>query len=556
MSERGGDKRHGVGTWRREGEREAGQDTGHIHTSLSTTQASLGRYADALSDAERTVALAPSWAKGYSRLGAALAGLGRHEDAVAAYDRGLEVDPSNTALTEGRAAAAARATAAADAASGAGAAGDLFGPTFWAKLAATPATAHLATDASFRALVDRVAADPAALTDALSDPRMGAAMQAVFGVSIQAGGGGEAAASPPPPPQPPAEPSPPPPEPTPEQTAAAEARAKAQAEKDAGNAAYKAKNFDTAIAHYTAAADLDPTDPTYLTNRAAAKLEAGDTAGALADCDAAVETGRAARADYRLIAKALARRGAAFAKAGDLEGAVAAYQKSLTEHRSADTLKKMQAAQKALKAATEAAYVDFGKADEEKEAGNAAFREARYPDAVKHYTEALARGPPGSYPDAHKLLSNRAACYTKLGAWADGVKDADACIALVPDFVKGYSRKGHLQFFSREYDKALLTYQAGLKVEPDNEELKDGVSRCLASIQKFNRGDADADEVAERQAKAMADPEVQAILTDPVMRQVLADFQDDPAAAARHSAQPEVMAKIQKLVAAGLVRVS
>ena len=54
----------------------------------------------------------------------------------------------------------------------------------------------------------------------------------------------------------------------------------------------------------------------------------------------------------------------------------------------------------------------------------------------------------------------------------------------------------------------------------------------------------------------MADPEVQAILTDPVMRQVLADFQDDPAAAARHAAQPEVMAKIEKLVAAGLVRVS
>jgi stress-induced-phosphoprotein 1 len=62
--------------------------------------------------------------------------------------------------------------------------------------------------------------------------------------------------------------------------------------------------------------------------------------------------------------------------------------------------------------------------------------------------------------------------------------------------------------------------------------------------------------VKQRHARAMADPEVQAILTDPVMRQVLADFQDDPAAAARHAAQPEVMAKIEKLVAAGLVRVS
>ena len=55
-------------------------------------------------------------------------------------------------------------------------------------------------------------------------------------------------------------------------------------------------------------------------------------------------------------------------------------------------------------------------------AGNLAFKEARYPDAVKHYSEALKRGPPGVNPEAHKLFSNRAACYTKLGAWDAGLK--------------------------------------------------------------------------------------------------------------------------------------
>ena len=60
---------------------------------------------------------------------------------------------------------------------------------------------------------------------------------------------------------------------------------------------------------------------------------------------------------------------------------------------------------------------------------------------MKHYTEALARGPPKVNPEAHKLYSNRAACYTKLGAWDAGLKDADECIALKPDFAKGYVRK-------------------------------------------------------------------------------------------------------------------
>ncbi len=60
---------------------------------------------------------------------------------------------------------------------------------------------------------------------------------------------------------------------------------------------------------------------------------------------------------------------------------------------------------------------------------------------MKSYTEALARGPPKVNPDAHKLHSNRAACYTKLGAWDAGLKDADECIKLKPDFTKGYVRK-------------------------------------------------------------------------------------------------------------------
>eukprot|EP00967_Tisochrysis_lutea_P074121 scaffold99464_cov20-Tisochrysis_lutea.AAC.7 len=38
--------------------------------------------------------------------------------------------------------------------------------------------------------------------------------------------------------------------------------------------------------------------------------------------------------------------------------------------------------------------------------------------------------------------SNLAACYTKLGAYPEGVKAADKCIELAPSFAKGYSRKG------------------------------------------------------------------------------------------------------------------
>jgi stress-induced-phosphoprotein 1 len=49
--------------------------------------------------------------------------------------------------------------------------------------------------------------------------------------------------------------------------AAAARKAEAKAEKEAGNAAYKKRQFDEAIQHYDRALDLDDGDISYLTNR-------------------------------------------------------------------------------------------------------------------------------------------------------------------------------------------------------------------------------------------------------------------------------------------------
>lgn len=61
----------------------------------------------------------------------------------------------------------------------------------------------------------------------------------------------------------------------------------------------------------------------------------------------------------------------------------------------------------------------------------------------------------------------------------EGLKDAEKCIELDPTFSKGYSRKAAVQFFMKEYDNAMETYQEGLKHDPNNQELLDGVRRYI-----------------------------------------------------------------------------
>ncbi|KAG9452421.1 hypothetical protein H6P81_005325 [Aristolochia fimbriata] len=542
--------------------------TNHVlYSNRSAAYASLHKYSEALTDAQKTVQLKPDWSKGYSRLGAAHLGIGNYEEAVSSYKKGLEFDPNNEALKSGLAdaqSAAARASAPRS-----NAFGNIFqGPDVWAKLTADPATRAFLQQPDFLMMMQDVQRNPNNLNKYLQDQRMMQVLGVLLNVKMKTATPEEmerdvpmSEAVPPETRKPEKEPEKrkePEPEPdhmeiSEEEKGAKERKAAAQKEKEAGNAAYKKKDFETAIQHYTKALELDDEDISFLTNRAAVYLEMGKYDECIKDCDKAVERGRELRSDFKMISRALTRKGTALVKLAkcskDYDLAIETFQKALTEHRNPDTLKKLNEAERAKKELEQQEYFDPKLADEEREKGNEYFKQQKYPEAVKHYTEALRRNPKDP-----RVYSNRAACYTKLGALPEGLKDAEKCIELDPTFSKGYTRKGAVQFFMKEYDKALETYQEGLKLDPNNPELTDGVRRCIEQINKANRGDISPEELKERQAKAMQDPEIQNILSDPIMRQVLVDFQENPKDAQDHLKNPQVMNKIQKLVSAGIVQ--
>ncbi|KAK4282890.1 hypothetical protein QN277_014215 [Acacia crassicarpa] len=541
-----------------------------LYSNRSAAYASLHKYSEALTDAKKTVELKPDWSKGYSRLGAAHLGLGQHDDAIAAYKKGLEIDPNNEPLKSGLADARAAASRSRSAPPMGNPFGDAFsGPEMWARLTADPTTRAYLQQPDFVKMMQDIQKNPNNLNLYMQDQRIMQALGVLLNLKIRTPNEDtdmpESSSSPPPAerkraaeaeqakeekrPQNETEPI----ELTGEEKELKDRKAQAQREKEAGNAAYKKKDFDAAIQHYSKAMELDDEDISYLTNRAAVYLEMGKFEECIKDCDKAVERGRELRSDYKMIARALTRKGTALVKMAkcskDYEPAIETFQKALTEHRNPDTLKKLNDAEKAKKELEQQEYFDPKLADEEREKGNDFFKQPNYPEAVKHYTESLRRNPKDP-----RTYSNRAACYTKLGAMPEGLKDADICIELDPTFVKGYTRKGAIQFFMKEYDKALETYQEGLKHDSNNQELLDGIRRCVEQINKASRGDISPEELKERQAKAMQDPEIQNILQDPIMRQVLVDFQENPKAAQEHTKNPMVMNKIQKLVSAGIVQ--
>ncbi|KAK2054572.1 TPR-like protein [Colletotrichum caudatum] len=411
-------------------------------------------------------------------------------------------------------------------------------PQLIQKLAANPKTASFLADPAFMAKLQQMKENPKGSPDLFTDPRMLQVLGVLMGVDMQMGmpddipQDAEMRDAPPPPPEskpaaPKKAPTPKPePEPEPEELdeeALAKKKAKDEADKEKalGTENYKKRNFDEAIAHYSKAWELYK-DITYLNNLGAAYFEKGDYDKAIEACTKAVEEGREIYADFKLIAKSYARIGSAYEKQGNLELAVDNYKKSLTEHRTPEVNAKLRAAERNKIEQARLAYIDPAKAEEAREEGNKKFKESDWPGAVAAYSEMIKRAP-----DDPRGYSNRAAAFVKLLEFPSAVEDCNTAIKKDPAFIRAYIRKAQAFHGMREYSKAFNAMYASRENETE-EQTKERLAR---------------------------DPEIMSIMNDPIMQSILQQAQSDPAALTEHMKNPDIRTKVQKLVAAGVIRV-
>ncbi|KAI1500233.1 hypothetical protein F5X99DRAFT_386895 [Biscogniauxia marginata] len=551
-----------------------------LYSNRSAAYASKKDWTNALKDAEKTTEIKPDWPRGWGRKGAALHGSGDLLGAIDAYEEGLKHDPNNAGLKSSLASVQrAIEQEAGDAGFGGdptGGIGKMFSdPNLLDKLMKNPKTSGYFADPTFIAKIQAIQKNPQNTQELFSDPRMIQVLGVAMGVDMdmrmpdEAPGAGPSSSrakeaeedvempdassansksAPKPEPEP---------EPEPESELDEEALAKKKAKEEAdkekalGTENYKKRNFDEAIKHYAKAWDLYK-DITYLNNLGAAHFEKGDYQACIETCTKAIEEGRMIYADFKTIAKSYARIGTAYEKSGDLAAAIENYQKSLTEHRTPDTVNKLRAAERKKIEDAKKSYIDPAKAEEAREEGNKKFKEQDFPGAVAAYTEMIKRSP-----DDPRGYSNRAAAFVKLFEFPSALEDCNLAIKKDPKFIRAYIRKAQIYFGMREYSRCIDACNEASTVDAEHHnnanarEIDQQQQKALQAMYSARENETEE----QTRERLMKDPEIMSIMQDPVMQSILQQAQSDPAALQEHMRNPSVASNIRKLIAAGVIRV-
>jgi len=169
-------------------------------------------------------------------------------------------------------------------------------------------------------------------------------------------------------------------------------------------------------------------------------------------------------------------------------------------------------------------------------------------DAVKEYEDAVKRAPNNA-----PIRNNLAAALCKIMDFNGAKRNIEKAIELDPKYVKAWARKGDIEVLMKENHKALESYKTGLGMDPANATCREGLRKVTAMI-NYGASQMTDEEKEERARHGMADPEIQAILSDPMISQILKDFNENPQAANKAMSNPVVRAKIEKLIASGVVQ--
>jgi DnaJ homolog subfamily C member 7 len=128
------------------------------------------------------------------------------------------------------------------------------------------------------------------------------------------------------------------------------------------------------------------------------------------------------------------------------------------------------------------------KLDVTKAKGNDAFKRGQYREAADHFSTALNLDPQNVDFNA-QLYCNRAAALQKVGEYKQAHSDCEKAIRLKPDYLKAFVRRGNCELNMESYEEAVRSFEAALRIEPRNRELRQKVQHAKLELKKSKRKD-------------------------------------------------------------------
>lgn len=511
------------------------EPTNHILLSnRSAAYLSVHKCDEALSDAEKCIEVNPQFVKGYGRKGAALFESKQLDESISAYKKGLEIAPGDAALQRGLE-DAMKAQKDEDSTNRQYA--QQMNQMLIDTIYRDPELADLREDKEFMKKLTNQG-NPMEL---YSDPRFMRVFQKALGtMGANADFAGMDSSpkrsEPVKKPEPAKKPEP--------EVMVSDTRKKSNALREEGNEFYKKKDFPHALDKYFESLTIDPTNLASHNNIAAVYLEQNLLDECIAECEKVIELCKTVQNSFEDKAKAYMRIGNAEMKRNQYDNALIAYNNSKVEFKIKGIDDKIKFAEKAKTQSEKEAYYDPALAAEAKERGNQYFKDGLFGDAIKEYDEAIKRDPKNP-----AYLNNRGTAFHKLGVYGSALKDVNKAIEMDNKYLKAYYRKGLIEISVKKYHLAYKTFSHAMTIDANDEAICEGMKQCMMAI-----NDLRLHPLTDTQRDSnMSDPEIQAIMGDPLMQSILQESTKNPRALQKHLENPAVAERIQMLVAAGIV---
>lgn len=190
--------------------------------------------------------------------------------------------------------------------------------------------------------------------------------------------------------------------------------------------------------------------------------------------------------------------------------------------------------------------------NEKKDMANQYFKEGKYEDAIKLYSEILETDE-----NNHVILSNRSATYIKLEKWDEALKDAVVSTKIKPDWGKAWGRLGAALYGQDKLDEAIVAYNKANELEPSEiytemiTEIKEKIIEIKNKLVFEDQSNPMGNPAMENLFSTMFDsvisnPKIMEKLTDPEFQGKVLSLQSNPFEALKDKEVMDIMSEMMK----------